>query len=143
MFNKSTEYALRAVIYIAKESTIEHKVGLDNIAKAINSPRSYTSKIMQQLTTGDGHIVSSIRGPGGGFYLTEQDKKRAIIDILRTMGEDQMLDRCVLGLHVCSDINPCAMHRDYKVIKKQLIQLFQTKTINDLAGGDLQLSFLK
>ena len=44
MFNKSTEYALRAVIYIAKESTIEHKVGLDNIAQAINSPRSYTSQ---------------------------------------------------------------------------------------------------
>jgi Rrf2 family iron-sulfur cluster assembly transcriptional regulator len=61
MFNKSTEYALRAVIYIAKESTIEHKVGLDTIAQAINSPRSYTSKIMQQLTTGDGHIVSSLR----------------------------------------------------------------------------------
>ncbi|MBK8356685.1 MAG: Rrf2 family transcriptional regulator [Saprospiraceae bacterium] len=118
---------MRAVIYIAKESTIEHKVGLDNIAQAINSPRYHTSKIMQQLTTGDGHIVSSIRGPGGGFYLTEQDKKRAIIDILRTMGEDQMLDRCVLGLNVCSDINPCAMHRDYKVIKKQLISYFKLR----------------
>ena len=143
MFNRSTEYALRAVIYIAKESTPQHKLGLDTIARAINSPRSYTAKILQQLTSGDGHIVSSVSGPGGGFYLTEESKNRAIIDILNAMGDYQVLDRCVLGLPVCSDANPCAMHHDYKVIKKQLIQLFEKKTIYELAADNLNLSFLK
>lgn len=141
MFSKSTEYALRAVIYIAKKSNDQKKLGLDMIAKAIDSPKSYTAKILQQLTTGERNIVSSISGPGGGFFMTEKDKQRAVRDILRAMGEDQILDKCVLGLSICSDKNPCAMHRDYKEIKSNLIHLFEEKTISQLANDYSDLHF--
>jgi len=76
MFSKTTEYALRAVIYIAQKGTEDNKLGLAEIAKAIRSPRSFTAKILQQLTTG-GKIISSVRGPGGGFYISASAKKNA------------------------------------------------------------------
>jgi Rrf2 family transcriptional regulator, iron-sulfur cluster assembly transcription factor len=47
MFSKATEYALRATIYIAQKSSTEHKIGLEEIAKAIDSPASFTAKILQ------------------------------------------------------------------------------------------------
>lgn len=44
-----------------------------------------------------------------------------------------MLDKCVLGLEKCSETKPCPMHSKYRIIKEQLIELFETKTIQHLA----------
>lgn len=132
MFSKSTEYALRAVIYIAQKGSEEKKLGLDEISKAIDSPASFTAKILQQLTK-DNKIVSSVRGPNGGFYITNKAKKLPVRAVLEAMEEDEVLEKCVLGLAVCSETKPCPMHSEYKVIKQQLIQLFSKKTIQQLA----------
>lgn len=139
MFSKATEYALRATIYIAQKSSEENKLGIDAIAKAIDSPKSFTAKIMQSLTRSN-NVISSVRGPNGGFYITEKAKKLPARAVLIAMGESEILDKCVLGLNKCSEIKPCPMHHQYKTIKQQLIRLFETKTIqqlaDDISGGD-------
>ena len=132
MFSKATEYALRATIYIARESSEDKKLGIEEIAKAINSPKSFTAKILQKLTANNG-IISSVRGPGGGFYLSSKSQKRPVKDILHIMEEDGVLGKCVLGLKKCSEAMPCPMHTEYKCIKNQLIHLFESTTILQLA----------
>ncbi|MFZ9386509.1 MAG: RrF2 family transcriptional regulator [Chitinophagaceae bacterium] len=132
MFSKATEYALRAVIFIAQKSSEEKKIGLDEIARAIQSPRSFTAKILQQLTSGD-KIISSSRGPNGGFYITETSRKLPLRSVLAAMGEDVKLEKCVLGLKQCSEIKPCPMHAQYKLIKPLLLNLFQSKSIQNMA----------
>ncbi|MEO8710765.1 MAG: Rrf2 family transcriptional regulator [Parafilimonas sp.] len=132
MFSKSAEYALRAVIYIAQNDTESKKLGLAEIAKAIDSPKSFTAKILQILTA-ENKIISSVRGPNGGFYITEKSKQLPVRKVLEVMGEGGVLDKCVLGLAKCSETKPCPMHAQYKLIKKQLITLFETKTIKNLA----------
>ncbi|MBM3416179.1 MAG: Rrf2 family transcriptional regulator [Bacteroidetes bacterium] len=133
MFSKATEYALRATIYIARRSDEKNKPGLAEIAKVIDSPRSFTAKILQQLTKNN-KIVSSVRGPNGGFFLTDKAKKLPVYSILKAMAEDEVLTKCVLGLKQCSETKPCPMHAQYKPLKQQLIKLFETKTIQDLAS---------
>ena len=132
MFSKATEYALRATIYIAQRSSKEDKPGLDEIARAINSPRSFTAKILQLLTK-DNKIISSVREPNGGFFLEKRAKNLPVRAILEAMDEDEILDKCVLGLKQCSEIKPCPMHSQYKVIKQDLKRLFEGKTIQNLA----------
>lgn len=132
MFSKATEYALRATIYIAQKGTEEKKLGIDEISKAIDSPQSFTAKILQALTKNN-KVVSSVRGPNGGFFITEKTKNLPVRSILEAMGEDEILEKCVLGLKRCSEINPCPMHTQYKSIKQQLIKLFETKSIQNLA----------
>jgi Rrf2 family transcriptional regulator, iron-sulfur cluster assembly transcription factor len=133
MFSKATEYALRATIFLAQKSSVENKLGIDEIAKAIDSPRSFTAKILQLLTK-DNQLVSSARGPHGGFYLSPKAKKLPVLSILQAMGEAEILEKCVMGLKLCNEKEPCPMHAQYKVIKKQLISLFTTKTIQQLAA---------
>lgn len=133
MFSKSTEYALRATLYIAQKGSEEKKIGIEEVSKAIDSPRSFTAKILQSLTK-ENKIISSISGPHGGFYMTDKAKKLPVRAILEAMGEDELLDRCVLGLAKCSENKPCPMHSKYKIIKKQLIRLFETETILNLAN---------
>ena len=132
MFSKGTEYALRATIYIAKKSSVDKKLGIQEIAKAIDSPQSFTAKILQQLTK-DNRIISSVRGPNGGFYITEKAKKLPVRSVLQAMEEDQVLDKCVLGLKQCSELQPCPMHHEYKHVKQLLLKLFVSKTIQQLA----------
>jgi Rrf2 family iron-sulfur cluster assembly transcriptional regulator len=132
MFSKATEYALRATIYIAQNSSEEKKVGIQAIAKAIDSPQSFTAKILQLLTR-DNKIVSSAPGPHGGFYITEKAKKLPARSILKAMNEDETLEKCILGLKQCSEESPCPMHPQYKLIKQRLKELFESKTIQNLA----------
>lgn len=131
MFSKATEYALRATIYIAKKGTEEKKLGMEEVARAIDSPQSFTAKILQALTK-DNKVVSSVRGPNGGFFMTDKAKKLPVRIILQVMGEDEVLEKCVLGLKRCSETEPCPMHAQYKAIKQQLIRLFASKTIQQL-----------
>ena len=107
--------------------------GLAEIALAIDSPKSFTAKILQLLTK-DNKVVSSVRGPNGGFFLTEKAKKLPVSSILEALGEDEILKKCVLGLKLCSEVQPCPMHAQYKPLKLQLIKLFETKTIQALAN---------
>lgn len=132
MFSKATEYALRATIYLAQKSSPENKLGLEDISMAIDSPKSFTAKIMQVLTK-DNRIVSSARGPMGGFFLSDKAKKLPVRSVLQAMGEDEILEKCVMGLKKCSETQPCPMHPQYKIIKKQLLDMFTSKTIQELA----------
>jgi Rrf2 family protein len=132
MFSKSTEYALRAVIFIGQKGSEKQKLGIPEIAAAIGSPPQFTAKILQLLTK-NSQVVSSARGPNGGFFLTEAAKNLPVKAILSSTGEENVLTKCVLGLYQCSEVNPCPMHNDYKSIRRQMIQLFETKTIRELA----------
>lgn len=130
MFSKATEYALRATIFIGRESENGKRPGLSTIARAISSPKPFTAKILQSLTRNN--IISSSRGPNGGFYMNEKIKIKPVRLILKAMKDDEVLDRCILGLKQCSETKPCPMHSKYKLIKEELVKLFDTKTINDL-----------
>ena len=132
MFSKATEYAMRATILIAQKSSEENKLGIAEIAKGINSPKSFTAKILQKLTAGS-KIISSVRGPNGGFYMTAVAKNLPVRAILEVMEEEEVFGKCVLGLKKCSEAKPCPLHADYQSIKLQLIRLFNTKTIQNLA----------
>ena len=136
MFSKTTEYALRATIFIARSANETRKIGLEEIARSIGSPKSFTAKILQVLCRNNA-IVTSIKGPGGGFYITKTARNLPVMRVLEAMGEDGVLHKCVLGLPECSDVNPCPLHGRYKHIKPQLIALFSQKTIGSLAdSGD-------
>lgn len=131
MFSKACEYAIRATIYIAQQSAQGQKLSVDEVADNIDAPRSFTAKILQQLIKGN--IISSVKGPNGGFFMAEAQGTLAVWEVLVTMNEDERLTKCVIGLNECSDRKPCPMHARYKSIKQQLAELFKNKAIKDLA----------
>lgn len=79
-------------------------------------------------------IISPVRGPNGGFYIAEKSKRLSPRIILRAMGEEELIEKCVPGLKQCSEIQPCPMHAQYKTIRKQIKDLFVTKSIRQLAA---------
>lgn len=134
MFSKTTEYALRATFYIAQKSSENNKLSIHEIAKAIGSPRPFTAKILQTLAK-ENTIISSVRGPNGGFFMTERARKQPIIAVLTVMNEQRTLTKCVLGLRQCGFDNPCPMHHRYSRVKPQIIEMFENTTIEEVAKG--------
>lgn len=132
MFSKATEYALRAVIFIAQKSSEQQKLGLAEIADGIQSPQFFTAKILQKLTLNN-QVISSVRGPNGGFFITESAKQKSVKSIVEVMGEGELFDKCVLGLNRCSEKNPCPMHDQYKPIRENFMYLFDHQTIEEMA----------
>lgn len=132
MFSKTAEYALRATFYIAREGSKESKLSIKKVAKAIGSPNPFTAKILQYLSKND-VVISSVRGPNGGFYIREEAKNLPVMTILEVINEDDTLKGCILGLPHCSSDRPCPMHANYQKIKNQLIDLFMNTTIGDIA----------
>lgn len=146
MLSKTAEYALRATIYIAQKGSEDNKLGIDEVASAIDSPPSFTAKILQLLTKNN-RVVNSVRGPNGGFYLSDAARKLPVRAILEAVSEESVITKCVLGLQECTEARPCPMHEQYKAIKKQLKQMFEKTSIQQLVEeinrGNLFISNLK
>ncbi|MCB0505855.1 MAG: Rrf2 family transcriptional regulator [Cyclobacteriaceae bacterium] len=119
MFSNSTKYAIRTIEYLLfnKEGG-KNTVGA--LAKELDIPQPYLSKIMQQLSKSK--LISSTKGRGGGFYLSEENMKRPLIDIVICIEGKNVFRECVLGLPECSDDNPCMLHEHFKKFRDSLRQ---------------------
>jgi len=129
MFSKTCEYAIRAMIFVAKKSKSDIRVGIKEIAKGTDAPEHFMAKVMQELSRKK--LVNSAKGPNGGFYMDEQLYRTSLSDIVKAIdGEGYRLD-CVLGLKTCSETSPCPVHNEYKSIKKNLVKMLETSTIGE------------
>ncbi|NTS42023.1 Rrf2 family transcriptional regulator [Flavisolibacter sp. BT320] len=131
MFSKACEYGIRATVYLAQKTSEEEKLGVEAIAEGIDAPKAFVAKILQQLNREA--VIRSVKGPNGGFFLSDALKDQPVWNVLVAFAEDERITNCVMGLHLCNDKKPCPLHLQYKDIKHQLVQLFKEKKIRELA----------
>jgi Rrf2 family transcriptional regulator, iron-sulfur cluster assembly transcription factor len=132
MFSKACEYALRAVLYVSIKSVSGARLSIPEIAKEIDAPVAFTGKILQTLVREE--IISSIKGPNGGFYIDPKSKPVALSDIVNAIdGTDDVLHACALGLKECSDKFPCPIHGEIKIYKDRLRTVMKETTVQSLA----------
>jgi Rrf2 family protein len=129
ILSKSCEYAIRATVYVAIKSNKNEKAGIIEVAKAIGSPMHFTGKILQSLVRKN--ILSSAKGPTGGFYI-ENGQSLFLIDVIRAIDGNGLFVSCVLGLEKCSGTQPCPMHEQVKPIRDRLMAEFSKQSVDDL-----------
>lgn len=142
MFSKSTEYAIRAVFYIAMSSQQGKKVGIKEISNHIQSPEPFLGKIMQQLSKAG--LVKSIKGPNGGFYLTEIEKQKKLSEVVKAIDGETIFTGCGMGLMQCSEEYPCPLHKEFAAIRSTLYRVLNSITLSqfndELILGSLKLN---
>jgi Rrf2 family transcriptional regulator, iron-sulfur cluster assembly transcription factor len=133
MFSKACEYAIRATLYISGKSIQGDRLSITEISKEIDAPFAFTAKILQTLVREN--IVSSVKGPHGGFFIDPKSKPISLSSIVKAIdGSDDALHTCILGLKECSDKFPCPIHHEIKLHKDQLRKVMKETTIQDLSG---------
>ena len=130
MLTKTSEYALRSIVYVAMQAAEGKKIGIKEIAKELELPLHFIGKILQDLVRKG--IIASVKGPNGGFYLSRSAREITIMDVVRVIDGVEAFKKCGLGLKHCSDSHPCPLHNDFKNYRDGLASLFSTKTIQDL-----------
>lgn len=141
MLSKASKYAISAVLHLTNNSTIEKKLGSKEIAEAIEIPAPFLAKTLQKLTRRG--IISSIKGPHGGFYLSEKNKNKTLFNIIDCIDDIEKFNSCYLGQNNCDENNPCVAHNIYAPFKDKLIRKLKTKTILEMANEFEQNSSLK
>jgi len=132
MFSHSTQYAIRAIEYLLVNSDKVNKSVVE-LATELHIPQPYLSKVMQQLAKNN--IISSTKGRGGGFYLSDDNLKRPLIDIIVCMEGHNVFKQCLLGLPHCSDENPCLLHAHFKKFKKSIEMSICDESIKELLNS--------
>lgn len=130
MFSKACEYGIRAMLHIARTSKVGTRVGIRDIAKAIDSPEPFMAKILQDLSRKG--LVLSIKGPNGGFYMNDVHQKISLAEIVTAIDGDQLFNGCGLGLKACNERKPCPIHYEFKAIRTNLKAMLQTTALEDL-----------
>jgi len=131
MLSKSTEYAIRALIFVQLKNLLEKRPGVAEIAKEIEAPVAFTAKILHTLTSR--RLLNSMKGRGGGFFFSESQAEITVYEIILVMEGDALFTECGIGLSNCSDDNPCPLHDQYGKIRGQLLALAKLESINSMA----------
>lgn len=141
MFSKACEYGMRATIYIVANCKDGRKIGIKDICKSIGAPEHFTAKILQELSKRN--IISSTKGPNGGFYV-EENKEITLVDVVLAIDGDKIFTSCGLGITECSNKKPCPIHYEFKKIRDALKLMLETTSISQVTENfDRGLVFLK
>lgn|SRR5690606_29396290 len=142
LLSKTCEYAIRAMIYIAQQSSKGNRVGIKDIAANIESPEYFMAKILQDLSRKG--FVQSVKGPNGGFYMDEEHTRISLADIVRAIDGDQLFTGCGLGLKECSAEHPCPIHHRFGAIRDNIKKMLEESIVAMFVDSlELNLTFLR
>jgi Rrf2 family protein len=106
MLPKTAEYALRAVVWLAREPL--QPASAHVLAARTKVPRRYLHKVLQDLATAG--LVRSRPGPGGGYALDRPSAEITILDVVNAVAPLERIRGCPLGLP--SHTRLCPLHRE-------------------------------
>jgi Rrf2 family transcriptional regulator, iron-sulfur cluster assembly transcription factor len=133
MLSNTSKYAIRAMIYLAINAGNANKTGIKKISSELVIPAPFLAKILQILARHK--LLSSSKGPNGGFSLGRDAKKITLYEIVTVIDGGDIFEKCLISLRTCNDENiPCPLHHKYQPLRNEIKHLFQQQDIGNLAS---------
>ncbi len=132
MISQTSEYALRAVVYLAAR-TDSTPASASDISAATRVPVGYLQKVLRMLSRHG--ILTARRGTNGGFALARVSTAISVLDILiASETQIQRIERCPLGIEGHTSL--CSLHKllDAEIARSE--QIFASTSLADLLDGD-------
>ena len=141
MLSNTCKTAIKAVIFLCSKFQAKENAGIKEVAEYINANEHTVGKLLQLLVKQN--VVKSMKGPSGGFYISEEQINAPIIRIVHAIDGQEIFKSCGLGLSRCSSAHPCPIHDEYKKARDIIEQLFTEKRVLDLGEPvNLGLAYL-
>lgn len=128
LITRDTDYALRAVCYIAKKKG--RIVDARELEAKLKVPRSFLRKILQLLNKRG--ILKSQKGTHGGFTMALSVKKIFLFDLIRIFQGQLKLNECFLGKNACPNKNKCALRKVILGIESMALERLKRIKIDSL-----------
>lgn len=141
MLSNTCKYAIRSLIYLANFSINGKKIGIKKISEDLQIPAPFLGKILQSLAREK--ILSSTKGPHGGFSLGRKPEEISLFDIVTHVDGEEYFNNCIIRLEPCScydeEITTCPVHKRFSNIRGQLIAFYQDTSLADIVE-DFEIS---
>ncbi|MEO7240857.1 MAG: Rrf2 family transcriptional regulator [Sphingomicrobium sp.] len=127
MLNQKTRYALRSLLHLA-EAGEGAPVQLASIATSQQIPPKYLELIMLDLKKAG--LVTSVRGPKGGYRLSRSAEAISFGEVVRAMEGPIALVPCAsVNFYAkcgdCHDEATCAIRRAFALLRDQSAELLE------------------
>ena len=132
MLSSTSDYALRAILVLAQAEP-GRPMRADEIARATGSPANYLAKTLNALAKAG--IVTSARGPRGGFTLAVAADELTLAHIVDCFDDVRPATRCLLGTRPCDGRHPCRAHERWTAVQARARAALADTTVADLLGG--------
>ena len=133
MLSKTSQYALRALVFLAQHER-DWPISGVKIAAETRIPAKYLSKIMGDLVRAG--VLESTRGLGGGFRMADSPTKVSLLDVMAPF-EMVLSNRrsCPFSSGRCSDHNPCKGHEAWKKVRQTFEEFLSKTSVHQVAVG--------
>ncbi len=135
MLSNTCKYALRGLIYLAKYSQDERRIGIKKISEDLNISSPFLGKILQNLVKQK--LLVSTKGPNGGFSLSRVPEDISLWDVVVNVDGEEYFTNCLIGLRPCKTHDPtkplCPVHFKYDELRKQTMEFFKVTSLKMIA----------
>jgi Rrf2 family protein len=133
MLSKKSQYAFKALIYLA-EQTDKGPVLISEISKKKNIPLKFLENILLELRKAG--VLESKKGKGGGYYFALDPKDVSLAKVMRLLDGPIALLPCVsLNFYEkCKDCDEtvCGLNRMMVQVRDATLKVLENKTLADL-----------
>ena len=127
---RKADYAVRCVLYLTQNR--DRLATIDEIAKAMEIPKSFLAKILQQLIKAG--IAVSERGIKGGFMLARDPKKISLLEIIEIIQGKSGLNVCAVEGKKCGLSRKCSVHPIWLKLREKVEKELRAQNFKKLAG---------
>ncbi len=129
MLTRTSEYALRALIYLTQNES-DWPISGRTIAENAGIPAKYLSKILGDLVKCG--VLQSFPGKTGGVQPSKPPNKTMLRDVLAPFEQFENR-RCPFGSLECSDDHPCLAHNRWKHVVGSQDRFLRVTSVYDVA----------
>lgn len=126
--SKTAEYALRILIFMAKEPEQLHTA--KQLVDELKISDKYLRRLMTDLSKSG--FIRSTQGREGGYSFVKDISDIYVFDVINSVEDMDKLNGCVLGFESCSCTNPCAMHDTWQHARAELNKVFRQTKLSDM-----------
>lgn len=121
--------AIHAMVFLASESG--RIVPSREIATKLRSSEAHLSKVLQRLAKAG--LVSSTRGPKGGFVLKRSAREISLLEVYEAIEGRLEVTKCLLGQPICHG-RRCIFGDLLRHVDQQTRKYFSRNMLSDLAS---------
>ncbi|MBI2981215.1 MAG: Rrf2 family transcriptional regulator [Deltaproteobacteria bacterium] len=129
-FPKTSEYALRVMVEIGRQGSGEG-IKASDLSRMARVPLPFLFKVLRSLVRAK--LLSSCRGPEGGYRLVRSPDSICIREILSAVGYQAGDDHCLFGWKRCGGAHPCPLHPSWKEVKEALQDWTEKTTLGQIS----------
>lgn len=127
-------YALRASIALATMCTDGKPVSIKSISEAEAISPEFLEQIFFKLRKSG--LISSVRGPGGGFYFSRPLQEISLKDIVDSSGEGVDLADCACGIgDACTRVADCLAGRVWRDLSAHIDDYLANLSLYEIVSG--------